>query len=886
MSDTLIAPSPEVLSSFCATCSAPSSAQCLENSEHIQLSSEYVARCCRSHLNNIAVNLPVWVVNLPVVSLAADPPSFNSGATASAAVADVDHLITTLVEALREAQPGGKTEREGLCAAQAEYEAATRYAELRRSEMVESVTREAATAAAALRAELDDLRATAAAISSNTQQLLHAASQLSDADVIALVMPSHGAFESSSADGSGHRLLLAQAAALRAHVSTLPHAPLQVAGSRGALQVAKARSSGSSLGLMLGAPLDPHQLQQGQPHTHHVADHNHSHSSLKSGTRTLGGASTMSLLSHGISLGGCTTVTDVGEEEGDVDDDDTGFDRRVSHLPSDDATTPQAAPAAASVAPLRMPAPAPAATPTLPRTDVDALSAQFWALPPLALEPLTDPVFLQNSRSKSQEIQSQQQQQQQATPRDPLPRSSQLWAGGCPPQATATTVFMAVTASGGGLGQTQTIPWQTGGGQASRWRLDSGLEPPPPPPPPPPRLLSGPAAAAPEARLATPLSASSSAFTLDGQVQTVPHQGRGSWASPVAQPFVPSLPQPPVAGWSGPDSAVAEPVDPPAAAASAAAVFSPLVLGGGHLQLPGVHHITPAFSTDGTLFVPGGDEPVLYVVPPTDQTPTGQLEDSGPASILSCIPFGVRRCTAVVHEPRSDALVLGSSFMSDPLVLAVSRGAGVMWRYRPPGDRGATYSVAIDGRAGIVVFPAGDGVHVLRLRDGIPCMPPFQVRFPHSVAVDDSASIVYISCLYRSGCNAVLVCHWNGGRLVPVSWLTCTENSAAVATSRWMHLATVPATAAFPVPLLLVAAQDSPLLHVVAPHEDRVVFSLHLPGVSIRGVACDPTGGRVMLADSATKAALMLPFPFPGMAFPFPARAASGSTGPVLAPHR
>ena len=34
-------------------------------------------------------------------------------------------------------------------------------------------------------------------------------------------------------------------------------------------------------------------------------------------------------------------------------------------------------------------------------------------------------------------------------------------------------------------------------------------------------------------------------------------------------------------------------------------------------------------------------------------------------------------------------MLLGSSFMSDPLVMAVSRRSGPVWRFRPVGDRGA-----------------------------------------------------------------------------------------------------------------------------------------------------------------------------------------------------
>ena len=69
-------------------------------------------------------------------------------------------------------------------------------------------------------------------------------------------------------------------------------------------------------------------------------------------------------------------------------------------------------------------------------------------------------------------------------------------------------------------------------------------------------------------------------------------------------------------------------------------------------------------------------------------------------STINCAPFGVRRVTAVVHEPASDCLVLGSSFMSDPLAMLVSRSAGVLWRYRPAGDRGAVRAVDGEGEDG------------------------------------------------------------------------------------------------------------------------------------------------------------------------------------------
>ena len=155
-----------------------------------------------------------------------------------------------------------------------------------------------------------------------------------------------------------------------------------------------------------------------------------------------------------------------------------------------------------------------------------------------------------------------------------------------------------------------------------------------------------------------------------------------------------------------------------------------------------------------------------------------------------------------------------------------------------------TYSIAVDARIGVVLFPAGDALHVIRLHDGAPAMPPMALRFPHSVVVDEvcgggggrrvdnieeattalpppsrpqASSLAYVSCLSRSGCNAVLVCGWQQGgggsgppRLVPLRWLASTENRAAVATARWLHLALVPPSARLPVPLLLVASQVRP----------------------------------------------------------------------------
>lgn len=143
------------------------------------------------------------------------------------------------------------------------------------------------------------------------------------------------------------------------------------------------------------------------------------------------------------------------------------------------------------------------------------------------------------------------------------------------------------------------------------------------------------------------------------------------------------------------------------------------------MQLAGVHHVTPAVVADGTVYVPGGDAAVIFAVSPPQQAsasvrrraagrsctdaagvvrrsdvaslpplPAPLLQRDGSAappttSTINCAPFGVRRVTAVVHEPASDCLVLGSSFMSDPLAMLVSRSAGVLWRYRPAGDRGA-----------------------------------------------------------------------------------------------------------------------------------------------------------------------------------------------------
>jgi hypothetical protein len=180
-------------SAFCMSCQRFSCSICAasEHDGHRVRPVDFLARCCRAHLQSVALNRPAWATDSPQLSIDMEPSVevlSSEDASRSAAVEDVRELMSNVEAELQAVGPGSARESEGLRAAQTLYENLVAAARQRRDELMDRVKRESAAAAAALHSEIGSLREIASALETNSRLLLTAVTELTDTAVIAHVL--------------------------------------------------------------------------------------------------------------------------------------------------------------------------------------------------------------------------------------------------------------------------------------------------------------------------------------------------------------------------------------------------------------------------------------------------------------------------------------------------------------------------------------------------------------------------------------------------------------------------------------------------------------------------------------------------------------------------
>lgn len=257
---------------------------------------------------------------------------------------------------------------------------------------------------------------------------------------------------------------------------------------------------------------------------------------------------------------------------------------------------------------------------------------------------------------------------------------------------------------------------------------------------------------------------------------------------------------------------------------------------------------TPCISNGGLLYIPMGDTVRVF-------------DSSGePLPSISTADLGISaRTYDAAYDRASNTLLFGDKNGRSSMLVAVDAASKVVkWA-----ATGACNQVAVLPRQGMVVAisSVADRLHVQRLEDGTP-VASVPVRCPSNLAADALSATVY-ACTWNPPKDAYSVSAfaWRGGSLVPIGRL-----EAVPETKEGHPLTVVPPAPGRHTAHLVVGHWRQRLLLVVSLPEHAVVLRHELPeGTEVQGLAADPDGGTLVVMDRRTRAALLLPWPLPGM---------------------
>lgn len=257
---------------------------------------------------------------------------------------------------------------------------------------------------------------------------------------------------------------------------------------------------------------------------------------------------------------------------------------------------------------------------------------------------------------------------------------------------------------------------------------------------------------------------------------------------------------------------------------------------------------TPCVTTGGILYIPMGDTIRVF----------DSSGDALPSLATSELGISARTFDAAYDKVTNTLLFGDKNGRSSMLVAVDAATKTVKWA-----ATGACNQVAVLPRQGMVVAisSVADRLHVQKLADGTP-VASVPVRCPSNLAADTVSATVY-ACTWNppKDTYAVSAFRWRSGVLEPVGKLE------SVPETKEAHpLTVVPAAPGRHTPHLVVGHWRRALLLVVSVPDHKVVLEHSLPaGTEVQGLAADPDGGTLVVMDRRTRAALLLPWPLPGM---------------------
>ena len=258
---------------------------------------------------------------------------------------------------------------------------------------------------------------------------------------------------------------------------------------------------------------------------------------------------------------------------------------------------------------------------------------------------------------------------------------------------------------------------------------------------------------------------------------------------------------------------------------------------------------TPCVTSGGLLYVPMGD--------------TVRVFDASGEAMPSLATAGLGGISArtfdAAYDPTTNTLFFGDKNGRSSMLVAVDAETKVVkWA-----ATGACNQVAVLPRQGMVVAisSVADRLHVQRVSDGTP-VSSVPVRCPSNLAADALSATIY-ACTWNppKDSYSVFAFEWRGSALAPAGRLE------AVPESKEGHPLTVvpPAPGKHTAHLVIGHWRKGNLLVVSLP-EHKLVLQHELPeGTEVQGLAAAPDGGSLVVMDRKTRAALVLPWPLPGM---------------------
>ena len=299
---------------------------------------------------------------------------------------------------------------------------------------------------------------------------------------------------------------------------------------------------------------------------------------------------------------------------------------------------------------------------------------------------------------------------------------------------------------------------------------------------------------------------------------------------------------------------VAAPMDKEGVGA-AAGLRAPLSLAGAAYGL----YQTPCVSPAGEVFVPHGDAVLVY-------------DRHG----VACAAL---ECAAASMEPT--ALVAAFDDASGTLLVAetedrrnrlVGFDAATLTRRwaTSPGALSWVFGCAVIGRSGVAVVGAHNGhtLHAHRASDGAR-VASVSLSGPTFVAADPTAPTHARPLVFAStglaGESRVAVFAWDGARLVAQGEAEAAGGAPAARPVAVVPLRSPRSSGGGGGGHLVVGCHLSPELLVLSLPELRLVHRHVIAGAAVCGLAGDPLGGALVVCDAASGAALVLPWPLPGM---------------------
>jgi hypothetical protein len=277
---------------------------------------------------------------------------------------------------------------------------------------------------------------------------------------------------------------------------------------------------------------------------------------------------------------------------------------------------------------------------------------------------------------------------------------------------------------------------------------------------------------------------------------------------------------------------------------------------------------TPAVTRGGLVYIASG--PTLFVFGP----------DGAPRDPIDIIDLGLHGCAyTAACDPFSKAVYVSDSRDTgeETTLVALRRDTHAL-RWQSNIVNNCT-GLAVLPQQGVVIASSyyGNALYALQTSDGT-LASTAEIFQPTYVAAEPRAGLVFASS-YDDGAGTVIAFQWRG-----VSGLTRLHAvDAAGVTPARRPLAVLPPLQGCTRSHLVVGTQRTSTLLVLALPECRLVHTHELPGVHVTGLGADssvpepwelappgsggapPAPHALVVLDSASKDALVLPWPLPGM---------------------